>query len=354
VQRQWQQRNSHDLETGSQAAAMEAQEVDVRIDRAAMPQVASASSFDSSPLKSPYVIAALSIPVRTRSKEPAASAPAVRKPSKDPAVKAQAKKLQGPSVVVVTGAASGIGKQLTLELARKGCTIVAVDKNEGALAEIMNDKKIKTCVADIGTQDGVAAVRKAVGSRPVKVIAFVAGLFVGKPLLRMDRNSMKEMMGCHSSAPIFLTQALVPNLSAARGSRILLTTSSGADMHIPTFGGYGATCNAMNTLWLALRDECADFASVALCNPGIVKTPFWDRHLSDPKWIFRPAFGTRFKGRDYHTAEEVAEWMTALLDRSKVDDAAFARHQHIIDNPKHQCGIQISLTTEGKRFSTAR
>merc|ERR1711966_320123 len=218
------------------------------------------------------------------------------------------------------------------------------------LKEIKRDKRIVTCVADIGASEGVAAVQKTVGARPVKFLLFVAGCFTSKPLLKMDRDGMNQMIGCHMYGPIFLTQALVPNLKSSRAPRVLLTTSSGADVHIPTFGGYGATNKAMNTIWLALKEECGNFASVGLCNPGITKTPFWDRHLSDTKWVFRPVFTSRFKGRDFHTAEESAEWMAALLDERHVNAELFREREHVIDNPDHQCGVKVTVTTEGRGF----
>jgi len=259
-----------------------------------------------------------------------------------------------PPVALVTGAASGIGKALMWQLVKGGTNVIAVDKDSQKLDEIQKDKRVSVCVADIGTAEGVAAVQKAVGAQPLKILAYVAGCFAAKALLRMDRHSMNDMIGCHMYGPVFLTQSLVNNLKLVRQPRILLTSSSGADTHIPTFGGYGATKKALHSLWMALRDECSEYASVGLCNPGITKTPFWDRHLADPKWIFRPVFASRFKGRDFHTAEEAAEWMAALLDDRKINATLFKDREHIIDNPEHQLGVKITLTTEGKGFRQSK
>merc|ERR1740130_1973377 len=128
---------------------------------------------------------------------------------------------------------------------------------------------------------------------------------INKPLLGMDRASYDAMVGTEVMAPIFVTQGLLANLRTAGGARIILTSGGSADAYIPTFGAYGSTKAAMKTLWLALRDECADFAGVALAMPGIVKTPLWDPYLRDPNWPFKAVFGPRFDSGDCHQADEV-------------------------------------------------
>merc|ERR1712166_522862 len=101
----------------------------------------------------------------------------------------------------------------------------------------------------------------------------------------------------------------------------------------------------MKALWLALQDECADFAGVALCSPGVVKTPLWEPLLTNKDWPLLPVVGARFAGGDWRTAEEAAEWYAALLDESQVNDEVFKTTEFNIDDPYHTFGIKVSPTS---------
>jgi len=250
-------------------------------------------------------------------------------------------------VALVTGAGSGIGRALALLLAENGSDIVAVDNDS---TRELRGPSIAYVVADVGTAEGVDLVMKEVGTRPVKILAHVAGVIDFSPLLTIGRSSVNEMIRTHMYGAAFLTAALAPNLKADGSARILLTAGSG---RIPSFGGFGATEAALKTLWLALRDECADFAGVALCMPGVVRTPFWDKCLTKEDWQFQSSFRERFESGDFHTAEEVAQWMTALLQEAQVNATDFKGREHNIDNPEQHYGVKVTLTSEGKGFVNA-
>lgn len=264
--------------------------------------------------------------------------------------------ISAESTAVVTGAASGIGAEFALLLAQHGVQVVAVDSNVSMLHQLPH-ANIAQVLADIGTAAGVQKVMNVVKSRKVNVLAHVAGVLHAKPLLAIDRGSVNQMVGAHMYGPTFLTAALRPNLTAAGGARVLLMTTSvggccGLDAEMPTFGGYGATQAALKNLWLALRVECTGFAHVALCSPGFVKTPVWDKYLADTSGNSRggeePVWRDRFQTGDYHTATEVAQWMAAML---KSNPTMFSEREHNIDDPEHQYGVAITLTSEGKGFA---
>lgn len=250
---------------------------------------------------------------------------------------------------VVTGAGSGIGKALAILLAANGTKVFGVDKNAEAVNAVNG---ITPVVADVGTAEGVDAITKAVGSEAVKNLVLVGGSMINKPLLGMDRASYDAMVGTEVMAPIFVTQGLLANLRTAGGARIILTSGGSPDAYIPTFGAYGSTKAALKTLWLALRDECAEFAGVALANPGLVKTPLWDPYLADPNWQFKSLYGPRLEGEDCHTAEEVAEWMAAMCDPNKADSETFKIREWVIDNPDHRLGVKVRETTESKAIQS--
>ena len=64
--------------------------------------------------------------------------------------------------VIVTGAASGLGKELTKQLIEKGCRVAAVDINEENLVRLreqINNRRLKTYVVDMSSQDSIKNFR---------------------------------------------------------------------------------------------------------------------------------------------------------------------------------------------------
>jgi outer membrane receptor protein involved in Fe transport len=72
--------------------------------------------------------------------------------------------------------------------------------------------------------------------------------------------------------------------------------------------------------------------------------------FADADWPLKAVICPRFENGDVHTAEETAEWMAALLNPSTCNTTSFKERDHNIDNPEHQCGVKVVLTSEGKAF----
>ena len=78
------------------------------------------------------------------------------------------RRLEG-RVAIVTGAASGIGRAITLRLAEEGAVIIAADVNAERLDELVtalpDDAKVVPVAGDLATEDGVTAVVRATGEQ---------------------------------------------------------------------------------------------------------------------------------------------------------------------------------------------
>ena len=65
--------------------------------------------------------------------------------------------------VIITGAASGVGKELTKQMLKKGCNVAAIDINEDnlkTLKEELNNNKLKTYIVDMGSNDSIKKFRE--------------------------------------------------------------------------------------------------------------------------------------------------------------------------------------------------
>lgn len=89
------------------------------------------------------------------------------------------------SVALITGASSGIGKELAVQLAEKGFDLILVARNEESLLSLAADltaadkgeskRRIDVVAADLGTKEGVTAVLRACHEREIGLLAASAG-----------------------------------------------------------------------------------------------------------------------------------------------------------------------------------
>jgi len=129
---------------------------------------------------------------------------------------------------VITGAGSGIGRGITIALARRGEAVVAVARGDQALAELADEAgpNVITVAADVTTADGRNAVAAATGAEDVHSIVHGAGSVVELSAWHdLDAARLVEHFRVHVAAPIATTQAL---LHRGRVERVAILDSYAA------------------------------------------------------------------------------------------------------------------------------
>ena len=112
-------------------------------------------------------------------------------------------------VAAITGAGSGIGRALALELARRGCHLALSDIDEASLAETVvlcegHGVKVTSCPVDVANRDAVFAWAEDVASEHGKVNLVVnnAGVSLGYDFQAMSYDDFEWLMGIKSRAVI--------------------------------------------------------------------------------------------------------------------------------------------------------
>jgi NAD(P)-dependent dehydrogenase (short-subunit alcohol dehydrogenase family) len=137
---------------------------------------------------------------------------------------------------LVTGATSGIGKEIALGLAKIGATVVLVGRNrercELALQEIkakinhaMEDKRISYLVADLSSQASIRQLAKqyADAHQRLDVLVNNAGVFLAKRATTVD--GIEYTFAVNHLAPFLLTNLLIDIIKTSKLSRIITTSS---------------------------------------------------------------------------------------------------------------------------------
>ena len=181
-------------------------------------------------------------------------------------------------VLVVTGAGSGMGREITLELVRRGAQVAAVDMREEALQETqaLAGDGVESFVFDITN----AAAVSVLPERVLKVFGEVDGLInnagIIQPFLKIDQLSLREadrVMAVNFTGPLMLIKAFLPILVGQPAAHIVNVSSMGAYAPVPGQSIYGASKAAIAQMSDGLRSELmATNVEVTTVYPGAINT----------------------------------------------------------------------------------
>jgi len=183
--------------------------------------------------------------------------------------------------VIITGATSGIGRELARILCRDGRNIVlGVGRNVDALNDLA--RELRNCIiplqADLSKLSGVERVVE-VASRTlgeVDLLVNNAGFGLYKGIIEHTDEEALSMIMVNFTAPILLTKKLLHLLKA--GSTVVFIITAGVHVLMESLPLYGASKAGLHYAVKALRKELRDRGiKVLAVYPGVVKSSFHER-----------------------------------------------------------------------------
>ena len=180
-------------------------------------------------------------------------------------------------VVLVTGAARGVGRALTVRCLAAGMKVVALYRNEDALAslsqEVPADRGVVLLVGDVARQETAeAAVARALESfGRLDGIVSNAGIFQVAPLGETTLDAWRRVLDVNLTASFLLARAGERALRASRGS-IVLMASTRALMSEPGTFAYSASKGGLVALCHSLAASLAPDVRVPAISPGWIQT----------------------------------------------------------------------------------
>jgi len=188
------------------------------------------------------------------------------------------------SVVVVTGASSGIGRALALRAARAGYDVVAIGRNSSALdalAECVRREgaRIVTGAHDVAEPASARAIvdlaRRNFGR--IDVLVNNAGQVAVGPLSAQSDEALRAQFGTHAIGPIALVREALPLLRVSQG-HVFLVGSGVARVPVGGLGAYPPSKAATRSAASVLRRELKPLGiAVTYVDPGVVDTAFMSR-----------------------------------------------------------------------------
>jgi NAD(P)-dependent dehydrogenase (short-subunit alcohol dehydrogenase family) len=213
-------------------------------------------------------------------------------------------------VAIVTGAASGIGRAMTLGLLEDGIDVAAVDKETGWLDELASLATgrdfaggLRTLRADLSDPSAFGTVVSAVLGAFGRIDILVNNAGIGQGSIRADqrRNPLRfweitpeqwgRFFAVNATAPVMMARAVVPTMLRARSGRIVTVTTSLGTMLREGYVLYGASKAAAEAATAVMSADLAGTGVTAnvLVPGGMTDTRIVpDAAVADRSRLLRP------------------------------------------------------------------
>lgn len=213
---------------------------------------------------------------------------------------------------LITGASSGIGRDMARELAKRGCDLILVARRRNRLEEIKNEitgVSVEIIKCDVSTEENCIKLYNSVKDKGVDMLVNNAGFGLAGEFLSTDLNKELNMIKTNVVAVHMLTKLFLKDFAEKDRGIILNVASSAAYMAGPYLSTYYATKNYVRRLTEAVYRELKEKnsnVSVSVLCPGPVNTEFNDvanvkfalKGLSS-EYVARYAIEKALKGKLY-------------------------------------------------------
>ncbi len=183
---------------------------------------------------------------------------------------------------IVTGAGSGVGREMALQLSEKGSTVIITDIVKDRIDEVVSEirnkgAKCKGYLVDHGKFDDVKTFSEDFFSEwgHVDILCSNAGVFLGG---RVDEVSIKDwewMMSINYWGAVYLAHFFVPKMIERKKGSILITASAAGFIGLPWMSAYCSSKYAMVGFAESLRLELIKYnIKVSVLCPGTINSNF--------------------------------------------------------------------------------
>lgn len=238
------------------------------------------------------------------------------------------KNLEG-KIVVVTGAGSGIGRALALQLAAQGAQLALCDVNDTNLQKTVDiaaahGVKVYSATVDVSKRDAVQTfadnVARALGN--ASVIINNAGVALSQNVEAMNRQDFEWVLNINFWGVVNGCEAFLPQLRQQKDAHIVNISSIFGIIGVPSQSAYNASKFAVKGFTEALRQELTGSNIHVTCvHPGGIKTNI-ARNARVHNDMFGRAADVKKLADDFDrlaatTAEEAARQIVRAIERNQ-------------------------------------
>ncbi len=185
--------------------------------------------------------------------------------------------------VWVTGASTGIGRAVTIELARRGARVVASARNESALDTLVREcgDRVQALPLDVTDRQANRWAAEEISRRMggLDIAFFNAGTCEYVDVASFDSALFERTIRSNFLSMVYGIEAVLPLLRQSPAPQLVGMSSTVAYRGLPRSEAYGASKAAIKNLFESLQIDLAREAfRVSVVCPGFVRTPLTDRN----------------------------------------------------------------------------
>jgi NAD(P)-dependent dehydrogenase (short-subunit alcohol dehydrogenase family) len=176
----------------------------------------------------------------------------------------------------VTGASSGIGAALCVELAKRGWRVAGTARNEESLRRLAEEANILSAPGDVTDRSSLQAAADTVRSSlgPIGLLVCNAGVYLPVDARCLDADDFKKTFDVNVLGAAHALEIVAPDLVRRGTGHVHIVASATGFGGMPTASAYGASKAALINMAECLKlelDRCG--VGVSLSTPGFVDTP---------------------------------------------------------------------------------
>lgn len=181
---------------------------------------------------------------------------------------------------MITGAGSGIGRSVTLELGSRGATVCLVGRDMQKMAAVCTqlsatNRRAQSFHCDLANDQEIFDLNKKIATTydRVDILVHCAGTIAFGPIESVPISQFDHQYRVNARAPVLLTQGLLPQLKSAQGQVVFVSSSVGLRAK-EGVGAYAASKHALRAIAETFRLELNSHGvRVLAVYPGDTATP---------------------------------------------------------------------------------
>lgn len=233
----------------------------------------------------------------------------------------------GGLVALVTGASSGIGREIASALAEAGAAVVLVGRRAQQLTDAQRDieasgARAATLIADLANLATLRATAERASSffGAPNIVVNAAGINIRKPMLEVTTADWESVLAINLAAPFFLSQALAPAMIAKGWGRIINIASLQSVRAFPMGATYGVSKGGIAQLTRAQAEAWSrhgvntnaiapGFFATALTAPVVSDAARWQQ-MADSTFSGRNGELSDLRGTAVFLASRASDYVT--------------------------------------------
>ncbi|OQO94574.1 SDR family NAD(P)-dependent oxidoreductase [Saccharomonospora piscinae] len=258
----------------------------------------------------------------------------------------------GTPLVVITGASTGIGRQLAHEFARHGFDLVLTaddDLLDTTVEEVgARGTRVRGMRADLATYAGTMELAERLDAleRPVDVLILNAGVGAGGPFAgQTSLHDQLRVVDLNVAGTVHLAKRLLPSMVERGSGRLVVVSSTVAGLPGPYQATYNASKAFVSSFAAAIAVELRGTGvTVTTVLPGLTDTEFFARaglrntklgalsFKDDPVRVARQTYAAVVAGRAHVVTGPAYNWLFVLAGRL-LPDRLLARVHRVFSAP---------------------